>query len=127
VKDRISIVLIVEGNRGRGIFGQYALTHSQQVVFFAVVDPDEEKCLDFAQAHRISAVRQFASVAEFFERHPDKIADALIIAASGTVRAELVSLRIKAGYADLSCDEAACRLRSRRTHRERRAQRECEF
>jgi len=101
VKDRISIVLIGAGNRGTGIFGQYALSYPEQVVFVAVVEPDEEKRLDFAQAHGIPADRQFASVADFFERHPEKIADALIIAASGTVRAEPVSHGMKAGYAVL--------------------------
>lgn len=95
------MVLIGAGNRGRGTFGQYALSNAEQAAFVAVVEPDEEKRLDFARAHGISAPLQFRSVTDFFEKHPEKIADALIIAASGTVRAEPVSLGMKAGYAVL--------------------------
>jgi predicted dehydrogenase len=101
MKDKVTMVLVGAGNRGRGTFGQYALSHPHRAAFVAVIEPDEEKRRDFVRSHAIPAAFEFSSVAEFFAEHPGKIADALVIAASGNIRAEPVSLGLKAGYAVL--------------------------
>jgi predicted dehydrogenase len=100
-KTSISIVLIGAGNRGRGIFGQYALDFPHRAKFVAVVEPDADRRAAFSVAHGIPEDRQFSSVAEFFAKHPRKIADGLIIATQENVRAEAIELALEAGYAVL--------------------------
>ena len=100
-KTSISIVLIGAGNRGRGIFGQYALDFPHRAQFVAVVEPDADRRASFSAAHAIPEDRQFSSVAEFFAKHPGKIADGLIIATRENVRAEAIELALEAGYAVL--------------------------
>jgi predicted dehydrogenase len=99
--DQATIVLVGAGNRGRGIFGQYALDNPHRAKFVGVVEPDADRRSAFAQAHAIPAAMQYASVAELFGKHPEKIADALIIATVENVRAEPIRLGMAAGYAVL--------------------------
>jgi predicted dehydrogenase len=98
---QVSLVLVGAGNRGRGIFGQYALDNPHRAKFVAVVEPDEERRLAFAQAHDIPPEGRFASIDALFEQHPGKIGDGLIIATVENVRAEPIRLGMKAGYAVL--------------------------
>jgi predicted dehydrogenase len=39
----ITIVLIGAGNRGRGVFGRYALDNPHKAQYVAVVEPDDKK------------------------------------------------------------------------------------
>ena len=97
----VNIVLVGAGNRGRGIFGHYALENPHRARFVAVVEPEVERRTAFAEAHGIPGSMRFASVGEFFEKHPEKIADAMIIATVEDVRAEPIRLGMRAGYAVL--------------------------
>lgn len=99
--NKVSIVLIGAGNRGRGIFGHYALENPHRAKFVAVVEPEETRRAEFSKAHDIPPAMQFSSVSEFFERHPEKIADAIIIATLEDVRSEPIRLGMQAGYAVL--------------------------
>jgi predicted dehydrogenase len=97
----VTSVLIGAGNRGRGIFGQYALDCPHRATFVAVVEPEPSRRTAFAVAHGIPPSMQFATPAEFFTRHPQKMAEAMIIASLEDVRAEPVRASLKAGYAVL--------------------------
>ncbi|MCG3148630.1 MAG: Inositol 2-dehydrogenase/D-chiro-inositol 3-dehydrogenase [Verrucomicrobiae bacterium] len=96
-----TFILIGAGNRGRGTFGQYALDNPLRAKFVAVVEPEPARREAFAAAHKIPTSHCFESVAGFFARHPAKIADALVVATPGAVRAEPVACAIRAGYAVL--------------------------
>ena len=93
-----TLVLIGAGNRGRGIFGQYALENPHSARFVAVVEPDEERRKGFAEAHGIAAEMCFATPEDFFARHPDKIADGLILATREDVRGAVIRHAMQAGY-----------------------------
>ena len=94
-------MLVGAGNRGRGIFGQYALNNPHRAKFVGVVEPDADRRAEFAKAHAIPAAMQFTSVSDLFAKHPEKVADALIIATIENVRAEPIRLGMAAGYAVL--------------------------
>ena len=97
----MTFVLVGAGNRGRGIFGKYALDNPHRARCVGVVEPDEARRMAFAEAHGIPAGEQFATTAEFFARHPQKVADALIIATLEDIRQEPIALGMAAGYAVL--------------------------
>jgi len=97
----VTFVLVGAGNRGRGIFGQYALDNPHRAKFVAVVEPETQRRAAFAQAHAIPPELCFESTAAFFNRHPGKIADALVVATVEDVRGEPVTLATAAGYAVL--------------------------
>ena len=63
---QIQLALIGTGNRGQGIFGQYALDMPHRAAFTAVVEPDRTKREYFAEKHRIAATRSFAHYDDFF-------------------------------------------------------------
>jgi predicted dehydrogenase len=101
MKNKVTLVLVGAGNRGRGIFGQYALDNPHRAKFIAVVEPEADRRASFAQAHEIPPAMQFASVSDFFGRHPEKMADALVIATIEGVRVEPIRLGMQADYAVL--------------------------
>lgn len=61
---KINLGLIGAGNRGQGIFGQYALDMPHRAKFTMVVEPDQAKREFFAANHKIPAERCFATLAE---------------------------------------------------------------
>jgi len=101
MKNKVTFVLIGAGNRGRGIFGQYALACPHRAQFIAVIEPDEARRDAFAQAHKIPPAMRFSSIEDFFGQHPEKVADALIIATIEDVREVPIRLGMRAGYAVL--------------------------
>lgn len=66
----VKLALIGAGNRGQGIFGQYALDMPHRAQFTAVVEPDDAKRDFFALKHNIKKNMQFKSTAEFFANLP---------------------------------------------------------
>ena len=49
----VKLALIGAGNRGQGVFGQYALDMPHRVKFTAVVEPDQAKREFFAANHQV--------------------------------------------------------------------------
>jgi predicted dehydrogenase len=76
---QVKLALIGAGNRGRGIFGQYALDMPHRVKFTAVVEPDRAKRESFAKNHCIAAGRCFKDIKSFFASKLSGI-DGVIIA-----------------------------------------------
>lgn len=71
----ISAVVIGAGQRGRHVYGRWALEHPDQMRITAVVDPDPSRREIFGDEHDIPPARRFASFDGF-----DPDTDAVIVA-----------------------------------------------
>ena len=81
--------MIGAGNRGQGIFGQYALDMPHRAKFTAVVEPDKDKRNFFSASHTIPADRAFDSLESFMASGLDDI-DGVVIATLEDLRIEPV-------------------------------------
>ncbi len=86
MSEPVTMALIGAGNRGRGIFGQYALDYPYRARFVAVVEPDAERRNAFAKAHKLPADRCFARHEDYFAA-PAARAEAVVIATLENQRA----------------------------------------
>jgi predicted dehydrogenase len=93
----VKIVLIGAGNRGRGVFGQYALNNPHRAQFVAVVEPDDEKRNAFAAEHKIPESGKYKTPEEFFKKS-GRIADAVIIATLESQRLNIILQAIDKKY-----------------------------
>jgi len=75
----VNLALIGAGNRGRGVFGQYALNMPHRCRFTVVVEPNAAKRQAFARQHAIPEDRCFEGWEDFFASRLDDI-DGVIIA-----------------------------------------------
>ena len=105
----VSMVLVGAGNRGAGVFGQYALGNPHRVKYIAVVEPDKKRRDIFAKAHGIAESMCFEKPEDFFAK-TDKIADAMIIATLETQRLDIVFGAIDKGYHILIEKPLGCTL-----------------
>lgn len=92
----VSLALIGAGNRGRGIFGQFALDMPHRATFTAVVEPDPDRRQAFAEQHDIPANHCFADIDTFFAQ--PKEADAVVIATHESERENPILQAIDTGY-----------------------------
>lgn len=79
MKKPVKLALIGAGNRGQGIFGQYALDMPHRAKFVAAVEPDKEKRKFFAATHGIPSKNCFDNIDDFFAGAPKDI-DGVVIA-----------------------------------------------
>ena len=70
---QIKLALIGAGNRGQGIFGQYALDMPHRARFVAVLEPDKEKREFFAATHDIPESQCFSDSEQFFAQASSEI------------------------------------------------------
>src|SRR6185503_10998964 len=92
----VELVMVGAGNRGYLAYGAFAQRNPEAARFVAVVEPDDARRARFANAHGISAERQFRSWEEIAGRSP--LAPALINATlERTHRASTLAL-LEAGY-----------------------------
>ena len=105
----VTMVLVGAGNRGRGIFGQYALDMPHRAKFVAVVEPDKKSRKAFAEQHEIPESMQFERSEDFFAK-TDKVADAIVIATLETQRLDIVLGAIEKGYHILIEKPLGCTL-----------------
>jgi len=103
------MVLVGAGNRGRGVFGKYALDMPHRTKFIAVVDPDKKSRDTFAQMHQIPESLRFENPQDFLNTS-DKIADAMVIATLETERLVFVLDAIDKGYHILVEKPLGCSL-----------------
>lgn len=104
----VTLSIIGAGNRGRGIFGQYALEYPHRAKVVAVVEPDPERRMKFAQEHHIEEDKQYSSSDHFFDK--GKQSDGVIIATQESQRLELISEAMRCGYHLLVEKPLACSL-----------------
>ena len=93
----VNLALIGAGNRGSGIFGQYALDMPHRAKYVAVAEPDEAKRNAFAKDHGIPESMRFKNAVDFFAQ-TEKAADAVVIATLETIRLEMIRGAIDNGY-----------------------------
>ena len=88
---KVKLGLIGAGNRGQGIFGQYALDMPHRAQFTMVVEPDQPKREQFARLHNIPADRCFASIAEMDKAEVNDL-DGVVIATIENERLEPIKI-----------------------------------
>jgi predicted dehydrogenase len=86
---QVKLALIGAGNRGQGIFGQYALDMPHRARFTAVVEPDKDKREFFSASHEVPAERSFDSLEAFMASGINDI-DGVVIATLEDLRIEPV-------------------------------------
>ena len=74
---QITAILLGAGQRGAGIYGEYALQFPGELRFVAVAEPRRDRREEFAQAHRIPPENSVGSWEELLGR--DKFADCVMV------------------------------------------------
>ncbi len=95
--NQVNLALLGAGNRGQGIFGQYALDMPHRCRFSAVVELDAAKREFFAKNHNIAAERCFSSFDEFFAAGLDDL-DGVVIATLEDQRIRPILDSMQKGY-----------------------------
>lgn len=72
----ITAVMIGAGNRGKDVYGQYALDHPHELKFIAIAEPHPVRRNLFAQAHSIPSSHQYKTWEDLLQ---SKIAEAAFI------------------------------------------------
>lgn len=80
---QVNMGLIGAGNRGAGVFGQYALDMPHRVKFTMVMEPEPTRREHFAQLHQIPADRCFSSLEEM-KQAADRLKDIQAVAIGST-------------------------------------------
>lgn len=93
---KIRVGLIGAGQRGKDVYGEYALSHSEKIEFVAVAEPNDIKRKEFANKHNIAPEFQFKSWEELLEL--DKFCDALVIATPDNTHYEPTKIALEKEY-----------------------------
>ncbi|WP_291583470.1 Gfo/Idh/MocA family protein [Clostridium sp. UBA6640] len=93
---KIRVGLIGAGQRGKDIYGNYALVNPEHIEFVAVAEPNEIKRKEFSEKHNIKSEYQFESWEQLLEK--DKFCDAVVIATPDRIHFEPAKLALKRGY-----------------------------
>ncbi|WP_461615399.1 Gfo/Idh/MocA family protein [Clostridium sp. Marseille-QA1073] len=93
---KIRVGLIGAGQRGKDIYGNYALVNPEHIEFIAVAEPNEIKRKEFSEKHNIKSEYQFESWEQLLEK--DKFCDAVVIATPDRTHFEPAKLALKSGY-----------------------------
>jgi len=96
----VNLALVGAGNRGRGIFGQYALDMPHRVRFTHVAEPDDAKRAQFAEQHNIPPQNAYADFNKLFASDLGSL-DGVVIATIEDVRAAPTQLAMKHNLAIL--------------------------
>jgi len=92
----LTAALIGAGARGHAAYGAYALKHSDQIRFVAVVEPNDTRRQRFAKAHAIPPERQFQTWEELMGQ--GKIADVAFVCTVDRIHSEPAIAALEAGY-----------------------------
>ncbi|MFX0094713.1 MAG: Gfo/Idh/MocA family protein, partial [Candidatus Hodarchaeota archaeon] len=92
----VSAVLVGAGNRGRDIYGNYALRHPDELQFVAIAEPNSIRRMKFAESHRISPDRIFESWEKMFTL--EKMATSAIIATPDQLHTQPTIAALEKGY-----------------------------
>ena len=90
----VNLALVGAGNRGRGIFGQYALDMPHRVRFTHVAEVDDAKRAEFADQHGIPPQNAYADFRDLFAADLKGL-DGVVIATLEDVRAEPARLAMR--------------------------------
>jgi predicted dehydrogenase len=93
---KISAVLCGAGDRGKDVYGVYALQHPNDIEFIAVAEPNSVRRNDFAYAHNILQEKRFKSWEELLTE--PKIADVAFITTQDQLHAQPALKALEMGY-----------------------------
>ncbi|WP_130805966.1 Gfo/Idh/MocA family protein [Senegalia massiliensis] len=93
---KIKVALIGAGQRGKDIYGEYAIKNPENIEFVAVAEPNKIKRNMFAERHGINEEFIFESWEELLEK--EKFCDAVVIATPDDTHFEPASIALKKGY-----------------------------
>jgi len=74
---KVTAVVIGAGNRGKDVYGQYALLKPDEIVFVGIAEPNEIRRKEFAVKHQIPNTNCFKSWQELL--NSSKLADVAFI------------------------------------------------
>jgi len=92
----LSAILVGAGNRGRWVYGRWALAHRDRLRVVAVAEPDDRERAAFAAEHGIAAERQHRDWSELLAL--PKHADVAIVATGDTLHTEPALAALSRGY-----------------------------
>ncbi len=96
---QITAILLGAGQRGAGIYGEYALQFPGELRFVAVAEPRRDRREEFARAHRIPPENSVDSWEELLSR--DKFADCVMVCTQDRMHCGPVMEALARGYAVL--------------------------
>jgi predicted dehydrogenase len=89
-------LMIGAGNRGRDVYGDYALKHPERLKFIAVAEPDDARMESFAKQHCIPENMIFKSYRELLDR--PKLCETAFVCTQDRLHYEPVIMALKEGY-----------------------------
>ena len=92
----VDAVIVGAGNRGRFVFGGYALANPDRLRVVALAEPDDEKREEMAREHGIPPERCFRDWAELLGE--DRLAPLAIVATGDTLHVEPTLAALARGY-----------------------------
>jgi len=92
----VDAVVVGAGNRGRFVFGAYALANADRLRITALAEPDDEKREAMAREHGIQPERCYRHWKEMFEE--DRLASLAIVATGDTLHVEPTLAAVARGY-----------------------------
>jgi predicted dehydrogenase len=92
----LTVAMIGAGNRGKDVYGKYALEHPDEIKFIGVAEPDEVKRNQFVGLHNINKNMIFASWEEMLKL--DKFCDTVFICTQDKMHYEPAMQAIQKGY-----------------------------
>ena len=95
-KERINAVVIGAGNRGKDVYGQYALNHPEELKIVAIAEPHPIRRKQFAQAHVIPPSLQFETWEDLLDS--SKLADAAFICTQDQMHTQPALKALSLGY-----------------------------
>ncbi len=93
---KISAVLCGAGNRGKDVYGVYALQHPEDIVFVAVAEPNPVRRKEFAAAHEIPSKMCFESWEELLAQ--PKMADVAFVTTQDKLHTQPTLKALELGY-----------------------------
>ena len=92
----VTAVIIGAGDRGRNVYGKYALEHPEEMRVTAVAEPDPQRRREFQALHGIADEHCFSGYEELLSR--PRLADAAFICTQDGMHYQPALLAKRAGY-----------------------------
>ncbi|MHA1973983.1 MAG: Gfo/Idh/MocA family oxidoreductase [Candidatus Hodarchaeales archaeon] len=92
----VTAVIIGAGNRGKDVYGHYALTHPDELKIVAVAEPNEIRRKKISEDHSLGQYETFKTWEALFEK--EKLADAAIICTQDQMHVEPTLAALDKGY-----------------------------
>jgi predicted dehydrogenase len=95
-KKTITAVIIGAGNRGKDVYGRYALDHPNEVKIIAVAEPNSERRKQLAVPHEIPTKFQYKTWQQLFKQ--SRLADVAFICTQDQMHTQPALLALEQGY-----------------------------